>query len=170
MNQLAHNPKIRKIALNIAGGIRFGEDLYQHLFLTLCEKEDQKIIEAYDKKYLEFLCISIMQNNYHSVTSPFYKINRHNISYDELHEQHAASIPDNESEIFEHLENYELKIKPIEDYINQQVTQDNFYKITLVRQWANGDSYRTIAKKTKIPMKSIAVAIQTALKEIKEKC
>lgn len=170
INQLAHNPKIKKIAQNIAGAKGLGDDLYQYLFLTLCEMPEEKIQSAHEKKFIDFLAIKIMQNSYHSFTSPFAIQYRQHIIDAEIEINTFHVCPDKEAETIEALNLHEVKVKPVEDYLNQEINQDNFYKLTLLREWAGGSSYRKIAARTKIPMRSIAHAIQTAIKEIKEKC
>lgn len=160
INRLAHNVKIKKAAYNIGGS--YSEDLYQHLFLTLCELPAKKIQDAHKKKYIEFLCIKIMQNSFHSYSSPF-AVQFRQFGFDESIKQDIEDI-----DIMEELIENEKLLKPIETYLNQPINQENFYRITLVTMWANGESYRKIAAKTRIPMRSIAAAIQQAIKEIKE--
>lgn len=48
------------------------DDLKQELFLVLCEMKDEKIIEAYKKRYINYLTINIVKKMYHSSTSPFH--------------------------------------------------------------------------------------------------
>jgi hypothetical protein len=49
------------------------EDLKQELFLTLCETQDQKIIDLHNRKQLKFYVTRIVLNMIASNTSPFYK-------------------------------------------------------------------------------------------------
>ena len=168
IENLAHDKKIRKIAQNIAGAKGLGDDLYQYLFLTLLEKPEAKIIEAHEKKYLDFLCITIMQNSYHSFSSPFAVQYRQHIGDSDVLEIELHTSPDIEEATLKRLNDYEELIEPLEAYLHQPITQDNFFKLILLRDWVNGESYRKIAARTKIPMRSVASAIQQALNEIRE--
>jgi hypothetical protein len=88
-------------------------------------------------------------------------------------EQEIESInlsvdPYEESENIKVLLEIDELIFPIEQYITQPITQDNFYKLTLLRRWADGESYQDISNQTGIPKRSIGVAIKQAINEIKE--
>lgn len=170
ISDLSKSDKIRKAAYRIAGSNIIYKDLYQHLFLVLCELPEAKILDAYEKKYIDFLCIKIMQNNYHSLSSNFaveYKI--HTVT-DDLRDDMATYNIEHEAEQMEAMIADNERFCKVHEYLNQPITQHNFFRITLLRMWNDGLSYRKISAKTKIPMKSVALAIQTAIKELKDQC
>lgn len=124
----------------------------------------KKIQDAHEKKYLEFLCIKIMQNSYHSLLSPFarqYRQHEYTICITEI------SHHETQDEELSLREQGEQQVNEIEDYLNQAITQDNFYKITLLRRWANGESFRKISAATNIPARSIADTVKKTLHEIR---
>lgn len=49
------------------------DDLEQEIYCILLEYDSTKIIEMYKKKQLKFFIVGIIQRQYHSKTSPFYK-------------------------------------------------------------------------------------------------
>jgi len=52
------------------------EELQSELFLILCEMSEEKIVNAFNNNYLNYLCVSIVKNQYHSNTSSFHKVFR----------------------------------------------------------------------------------------------
>jgi hypothetical protein len=52
------------------------EELKSELFLILCEMREEKIVDAFSSNYLNYLCVSIVKNQYHSSTSSFHKVFR----------------------------------------------------------------------------------------------
>lgn len=168
IKELSENKKLLKIAHNIAGSHGLGMDLYQHLFLTLCEYDETKLLKAQEGNYAPFLCIKIMSNSFHSKSSPFAKIYRQFSFEQEIESVHLSVDPYEESENIKVLLEIDELILPIEQYITQPITQENFYKLTLLRRWADGESYQDISNQTGIPKRSIGVAIKQAINEIKE--
>lgn len=49
------------------------EDLKQELSIILLEYDEEKIITMYEKKQLKFFLVKVIQFQYFSATSPFYK-------------------------------------------------------------------------------------------------
>ena len=49
------------------------EELRSELFLILSEMSSEKIERAFNENYLNYLCVSIVKNQYHSSTSSFHK-------------------------------------------------------------------------------------------------
>lgn len=52
---------------------RYQEDLKQEFFIILMGKDDIEIQKMFNNKYLMKWSVSVLQNQYHSKTSPFYK-------------------------------------------------------------------------------------------------
>lgn len=48
------------------------QDLEQDLYVSLLMKEDDKIIEMYEKHQLTFFLVRMINNNINSVNSPYY--------------------------------------------------------------------------------------------------
>lgn len=70
---LYKSPVIDDIIWNITGGNSLAEDLKSELFLILLEMPEIKIVNAYEGKWLNYLCINIIKKQWSSGTSPFYK-------------------------------------------------------------------------------------------------
>lgn len=158
INCLAKNDRLKRVAHNIAGGKGLGDDLYQHLFLVLLEYDEAKIIRAQENKYIEYTCIKIMANSYNSKSSPFAHQYRQHLNDVEL----TFDI--------EYIEDEPIpdKKEPIEQFLEQPINTTNFYHLTLLKRWAKGESYKTLAKKTKIPQRSIEHAVRKGINEIKQ--
>ena len=168
--KIAVNKKLLKVAHNIANSDGLGDDLFQHLFEVLLNYPDEKIIEAYEQNALDYLAIKIMSNSYHSRTSPFARQYRHNHNDYRSEEVATKVIEERACDDDENRIELEKKHQVIDNFLSQQLNQKNFYRLTLFKMWHNGDTYREIARKTNIPMRSIGTAIQGTIKELKAKC
>lgn len=49
------------------------DDLEQEIYMILLEYDKNKIVELYNKKQLRYFIVGIIQRQYNSKTSPFYK-------------------------------------------------------------------------------------------------
>lgn len=49
------------------------DDLVQEIYMILLDYKEDKIIEMYNKKQLKYFLVGVIQRQYHSSTSPFYK-------------------------------------------------------------------------------------------------
>ena len=73
IDELERNNVIRDICTNMRVQLNDIDDLVQEVYIILLEYNRDKIIELYQKKQLKFFIIGILQRQYHSNTSPFYK-------------------------------------------------------------------------------------------------
>lgn len=64
---------IRDIIENMRVSRLDADDLEQEIFMILLEYDKDKIIELYEKKQLRYFIVGIIQRQYNSKTSPFYK-------------------------------------------------------------------------------------------------
>lgn len=64
---------IREIIDNMRVSSIDADDLEQEVYMILLEYDKDKIVEMYEKKQLKYFIIGIIQRQYNSKTSPFYK-------------------------------------------------------------------------------------------------
>lgn len=64
---------IRDIIENMRVSRLDADDLEQEIYMILLEYDKDKIIELYEKKQLRYFIVGIIQRQYNSKTSPFYK-------------------------------------------------------------------------------------------------
>ena len=64
---------LHTLAKNMCVGDDFKDDLIQEIVLILLQYDDNKIRLMYEKKQLKFFCVRLIQNQYYSAHSPFYK-------------------------------------------------------------------------------------------------
>lgn len=64
---------IRDIIENMRVSKLDADDLEQEIYMILLEYDKDKIIELYEKKQLRYFIVGIIQRQYNSKTSPFYK-------------------------------------------------------------------------------------------------
>ena len=93
IENLYNSAFIDDVIKNITGGHRLTEDLKAELFLILCEMPEEKIIQAWEGKWINYLCINILKKQYHSSTSPFHMKWRKDTTTDE-----APDLPEDEPE------------------------------------------------------------------------
>jgi len=73
LEALFKNPLIDDMIWNITGGNPLKEDLKSELFLILMEMPENKVIGAWEGKWLNYLCVNILTKQWRSGTSPFHK-------------------------------------------------------------------------------------------------
>ena len=71
--ELEEDNVIRELCNNMNVSTNDVDDLVQEIYVILLEYKRDKLIELYHKKQLKYFIIGIIQRQYHSVTSPFYK-------------------------------------------------------------------------------------------------
>lgn len=73
IEEVYDNGIIRDIIENMRVSRLDADDLEQEIYMILLEYDKDKIIELYEKKQLKFFIVGIIQRQYNSKTSPFYK-------------------------------------------------------------------------------------------------
>lgn len=64
---------VKEIISNMKVNLMDADDLEQEIYMILLEYNKNKIIELYNNKQLRYFIIGIIQRQYNSKTSPFYK-------------------------------------------------------------------------------------------------
>lgn len=64
---------IKEIIDNMRVSAIDADDLEQEVYMILLEYDKDKIVQMYEKKQLKYFIIGIIQRQYNSKTSPFYK-------------------------------------------------------------------------------------------------
>lgn len=165
ISDLTKDTSLKRLCNKLAWKQGIANDLYQHLFVVLLEYDEAKILRAYNEGYIVRLAGGIVINSMCSTSSPFAKQYQHLSNCKEINE--SDSIED-EAEPSEEDKRREDRIDLILDVLEQPVTTENFYRLTLLKEWAKGSSYRQISNKTKIPRRSIETAIIACIKEIRQ--
>ena len=165
ISDLTKHKGLFKLCNKLAWKQGVANDLYQHLFLVLLEYDEAKILKAYNDGYIVRLAGRIVISSMCSNTSPFAKQYQHLANCVELKD--TDSIDSEEDQHPDEVRRSE-RTDAILDILEQPVNTDNFYKLTLLKEWAKGNSYAKISQKTKIPYRSIETAIKSCIKEIKE--
>jgi len=165
ISKVAADSEVRRIAKRITNGNEIYKDILQYLYETLLIMADEKVTKAYNEGYLNFLCIRIMNLAFHQKGHPFNKEHRHLELIGELPDTLTDEHTDNE--LREQIENdNQEKQSAVTMYLNSEVTQDNFFDVTIFRMWYNGYSYREISSKIAIPTMSVHNSIKRSKETI----
>lgn len=73
INELYDKNIVKDILINMSVIEDDIDDLAQEIFLILLEYNRDKIIDMYNKGQLKFFIVGVVQRQYHSKTSPYYK-------------------------------------------------------------------------------------------------
>lgn len=73
LDELERENVIRDMCVNMRVAQNDIDDLIQEIYIILLEYNKDKIVELYTKKQLRYFLVGIIQRQYHSSTSPFYK-------------------------------------------------------------------------------------------------
>lgn len=73
INEVYEKGTVREIITNMKVNLLDADDLEQEIYLILLEYDKERIIEMYNKNQLKYFIIGVIQRQYNSKTSPFYK-------------------------------------------------------------------------------------------------
>jgi hypothetical protein len=77
--EYVYNNKMLADAIkNIVTDRNHHDDFRSHFIQQVCEIKEHKLIEYYEKRYLDYYCLRIIENQWKSKTSTYYKIHRNN--------------------------------------------------------------------------------------------
>jgi hypothetical protein len=134
------------------------EELKSQLIIQLINMKEDKLMNAYDKKYMEYMCFVICKRIVYGRvkgSGMFYMANRTS----SLDEGYGWDIID---------ETYVTN--PYLDMIEAEVNKEHWYdKILFNEYYKDGYNYREISEKYGINIKSIAYTINKTKKQIKKR-
>lgn len=64
---------VKDIIKNMRVNLLDADDLEQEIYMILLEYDRKKIVELYTNKQLKYFIVGVIQRQYNSKTSPFYK-------------------------------------------------------------------------------------------------
>lgn len=73
MTEIYEEKTVRDILENMRVSSTDIDDLEQEIYMILLEYKKDKIVELYENKQLKYFIVGIIQRQYNSKTSPFYK-------------------------------------------------------------------------------------------------
>lgn len=71
--ELYRESTVKNIIRNMQVAEQDADDLEQEIYTILLEYDSNKIIEMYKNKQLKYFIVGVIQRQYNSKTSPFYK-------------------------------------------------------------------------------------------------
>lgn len=163
LNELSKDAKIKEACKKI--GYPNHDDLYQELFIILCELPQDKLNEIYSNGYIHFWVVRTLIN----MTSPngkFYK--KYKVIYDDTEAITKLTEPQEEDreQVFE----LERKASEVEALLTkyEQSGQKEFgwYKVNLLKMYVEAGSCRKLSKLTGISYKTISYDISNFRKEL----
>lgn len=132
------------------------DDLSQHLLLILCEMNEDKLIKLYNDGYLKLFCIKVMWKQSTAPRQEFFKQVKTTGDFD------VYEIDLMANETIEEVIEKENKLNTID----KVVSKNQWYEREIFNQWANGESARSIHRKTKISLREILKVINNVKKQI----
>lgn len=164
-----NNKEIIAFFKNIAN--EWWEELRQDVFLTLCEYDENKIVEMQSKKYLKFFIIRIALNQFRSKTSKFYYQNIKNnnlgiaLTNDDMVENadailYSNLIYDTQGETAYDI--VEAKIVSAEKSIEKL----RYFEREILKLYLELGTYKKVSEDTGIPIRTIANGVKNAIKNV----
>jgi hypothetical protein len=148
------------------------EELRQDVFLTICEYNQEKIIDMHERKCLKFFIVRIGLNQFRSKNSKFYYQNfknqriSDNIIDDELIENsdhilfanHLFELQDDNA-----YKKIESKIQAVE----KSISELRFFECEVLKLYLQLGTYKNVSLKTGIPIRTIANGVKNAINNVK---
>lgn len=150
------------------------EELRQDVFLTICEYDEQKIIDMHNKKCLKFFIVRIGINQFRSKTSKFYYQNFKNqrisdsLIDDELIENSDAILYSNAMYDLQDETPYQIieqKIQSVENSIEQL----RYFEREILKLYLRLGTYKKVSQDTGIPIRTVANGVKNAILNVKSK-
>ena len=143
------------------------QDLLHDIIIYLNKFNEEKILGLIKKKQLSFFTARMMIFQYHSNTSPFFKIYKKNTFYKELLNEHQAVYnPEETKQTIKKKLDIEKKLKWIDDILNEL---DWFEVEAFKIYYKDKHSYSTLAKATNISKNTLYKAIRKVHDHIRYK-
>lgn len=142
----------------------FRDDFKHHLFMQLFNMNTKKLMALHKKKQLEFVVLRIIDNQWYSTTSPFWKLFRNKGSYRERYiddfefSDFSDSMADEEYKENDYLEQ-------IDDILNRMNIIDAF---CFRKYYYEHMTYKQIMELTGVSDQSIRLRVQKAIIFIKK--
>lgn len=155
LNQVTKDKEYRKICNSIAKGTGLAEDLYQEMFLILCELPEEKLKALHGEGYLRPFIYRAMFHQFNNPYEKFYKAYR------------KTSVPLTQEHTHTQTE-YDKDIDTAINAIETALAAIGWYEETLMKEYIKVGSYRKLEAKTSIPYKSICNTINDTKKKIRE--
>lgn len=130
--------------------VEIQEDLKSELFLIICEIEESKLIDLYDKKQLKFYIVRIMLNLVQSSKNKFFK------NYRNFEEYNETEKPDEKDEPIE-----------VMDYIESLYWYQK--EILKIYTFDFNKNAKELSRQTGIPYMSLIRTLNQTKKELKKK-
>ena len=168
LQDIANDEQYKDYCRYVCNGRDVWKDLYQYVFLYVCELPEDKILEIAEGS-IEWYIKRVMYMSANYKTTPFYKeyVGKVSISDEPLN----INIKD---DTFEELDNESWRDElrdNINDTLNTERNKNDEYswEIGLFELWMNsGDSIREIARKTRIRYPTVRYHISALKKKINE--
>lgn len=162
--ELANDTKIKDACKKI--DFKNHEDLYQELFVILCELPKEKLAEIHSSGHIQYWIVRTLLN----MTSPrgnFYK--KYHIINDDT--EADARIKEEEGEDREQVLEFEAKTTEIDTLLKKYERQgrDGFgwYKVNLLKLYCEVGSFRKLGELTGISYRTICLDVNDFIRELR---
>jgi hypothetical protein len=163
LNEPSKDAKIKEACKRI--GYPNHDDLYQELFIILCELPKDKLNEIYSNGYIHYWVVRTLTN----MVSPYGKFyKKYKVTYDDTEADKKLTDTEDEGsgeELERERERAEVE-SLLTKYENSGRDGFGWYKVTLLKAYAEVGSYRKLSKLTGIHFITIAHDINTFRKEL----
>jgi hypothetical protein len=163
LNELSKDAKIKEACKKI--GYPNHDDLYQELFIILCELHPDKLHEIYSNGYIHFWIVRTLIN----MTSPngkFYK--KYKVIYDDTEAITKLTEPSEEVEQVYELETKRAEAeKLLSDYEKRGQSSGGWYKVNLLRTYTELGSARKVEALTGISYRTVCKDVNEFIKELR---
>ena len=83
---------VESIVKNLGVPKRYSDDLVQEIYIILLEYDREKIEQMYNNNQLNFFLTRIIKNQWLSSTSPFYKLYKKHLEYQDENKNNYIGI------------------------------------------------------------------------------
>lgn len=161
INEIASSKEYKALCKNITKGNELHEDLFQELILILCEKSPEVIEGMHERKELKWFIVKILQNQFNSNRSKFYK---DNVSFS----QKSSDLHDNfKQDENEKVTEYYFDVLEHEKRREVFTSSSEWYENNIFKSYLLHGSLRKLSAATGISRNAISNTVSNYVDKIK---
>jgi hypothetical protein len=160
ISEIANSKEYRQICKKICQGSPLHEDLFQELIIVLCEYDKGKLEGIHERGQIKWFIIKILQNQFQSSTSPFYK------KFRDFSARTSDLVIEAEDEQKEEEEIYSI----VENETDREIFKDSndWYENTLFKSYLREGSLRKLSVSTGISRTAIKYSLEAFKSKIEK--
>lgn len=169
LSDLTKRADIKQVIRNITkNDVYYGEELYQELFIILCEQPEEKIIQMHCEGWIDHFIIRVLNNSFNSTTSPFYHKVKKGVQNKIDHIDEENGIDHMEELIDKHSSEVSAQYEAEVALVSEEIEKLYWYDRDIVKLWLKLGTVTAVSKQTGIGTFPLRQTMKSSKEELKK--